>query len=259
MTDRATDVRTDRAAPSAADVAAGARVPGTLPLGAAVARARAFLLLLTEQIPTLLDELGATGTAASRAAVRPPATAGTASLLADRDDRADRDTAQANLRAGLTGLARTRAPIRIHVSDTLRDITDGVTELEEAVCDRLRIRRPKRAATAETIRRLVRLLPRIDADPVLAEHVRDESRRMARRASRALGDDGPMLRLPGTCPHCDSVSLRHLPLDGAVWCVNPDCRCTTPDCGCASGAAPAHSWPDTAPPRPLKTLAGSRR
>ncbi|MEU8133595.1 hypothetical protein [Streptodolium elevatio] len=175
------------------------------------------------------------------------------------DVRADRAAARANLRVGLTGLAPTRAPIRIHVSEALRDITDGVTELEEAVCDRLRIRRPQRAGTGETIRHLLRLLAHIDTAPVLAHHARDESRRMARRASCALGDDGPMLRLPGTCPHCDCVSMRHLPLDGVVWCANPDCRCTTADCGCASGPGPAHSWPDATPPRPLNTLAGSRR
>lgn len=37
------------------------------------------------------------------------------------------------------------APIRLFVSDTIRDVTDGVVELEEAVCEKLRLPRPGRA------------------------------------------------------------------------------------------------------------------
>lgn len=213
----------------------------------AVAQARAFLLLLARQFPALLDELGATGTP------RVPATRRTPSAGDAEAVREDRAAADANRRLGLTGLARTKAPIRLHVSDALRDITDGVKELDEAVHDRLRVRRAPRASVVETILRVIELLPRTVADDLLARHVRDEARRMARRASRTLGDDGPVLRLPGTCPHCDSVSLRHLPLDGAVWCINPDCRCAEDGCPCGQKNTPAHTWPDTGPVGPPST------
>ncbi|MGW1216384.1 hypothetical protein ACWD5F_42815 [Streptomyces sp. NPDC002499] len=115
------------------------------------------------------------------------------------------------------------APIRVHVSDALRDITDGVFELEEAVCDRLGLPRPHRASVPERLRRIAALLDGIAADPVLAAHVRDESRRLARRCARALGDTETVVRVSGRCPRCDSVSLRDFPERGAVLCVNPGC------------------------------------
>jgi hypothetical protein len=115
-------------------------------------------------------------------------------------------------------------PIRLHVSDALRDITDGVFELEEAVCDRLGLPRPRCASVPERLRRIAALLDRVAADPVLAAHVRDESRRLARRCARALGDTETVVRVSGRCPRCDCVSLRDFPERGAVLCVNPGCR-----------------------------------
>ncbi|MEU9159334.1 hypothetical protein AB0D29_03480 [Streptomyces sp. NPDC048424] len=138
------------------------------------------------------------------------------------------------------------APVRLHVSDTIRDITDGVVELEEAVCARLGIPRPRRAPVPERLRRLAGLLDAIEAQPVLARHVRDETRRMARRCARALGDSEQVVRVSGRCPWCDSVSLRAFPDRRAVLCVNPACRCTVPDCGCHDDPAHRHLWPETA-------------
>ncbi|MFD5078934.1 hypothetical protein [Streptomyces sp. NPDC058371] len=114
-------------------------------------------------------------------------------------------------------------PLRLHVSDAVRDITDGVVELEEAVRERLGLRPVAPASVPVRLRRIAGLLERIAADPVLAAHVEDETRRMAARCARALGDPEQMVRLPGRCPRCDSVSLRALPERAEVRCVNPVC------------------------------------
>ena len=138
------------------------------------------------------------------------------------------------------------APIRVHVSDALRDITDGVVELEEAVRDRLGLPRPRRASVPERLRRIASLLDGVAADPVLAAHVRDESRRLARRCARAVGDAETVVRIAGRCPWCDSVSLRAFPGRGAVLCVNPACRCSDADCGCHDDPGHRHSWDEGA-------------
>lgn len=134
------------------------------------------------------------------------------------------------------------APVRLHISDTIRDVTDGVVELEEAVRERLRLPRVRRAPVPERLRRIAALLDDIDGDAVLAEHVRDETRRMARRCARALGETETVVRVPGRCPWCDSVSLRAFPDRGAVLCVNPGCRCGEPECGCQDDPAYRHAW-----------------
>ncbi|MFJ6484018.1 MULTISPECIES: hypothetical protein [unclassified Streptomyces] len=146
---------------------------------------------------------------------------------------------------GLTASGHSAAPIRLHVSDTIRDVTDGVVELEEAVCARLGIPRPRRAPVPERLRRLAAMLDGIGAHPVLARHVRDELRRMARRCARVLGDTEQVVRVSGRCPWCDSVSLRAFPDRRAVLCVNPACRCTVGDCGCHDDPAYRHLWPET--------------
>ncbi|GAA1358095.1 hypothetical protein [Streptomyces beijiangensis] len=120
----------------------------------------------------------------------------------------------------------TIAPVRLHVSDALRDITDGVVELEEAVRERLGLRPATPALVPNRLRRIAGLLDRIDEHPDLAAHVEEETRRMARRCARLLGDPEQMVRLPGRCPACDSVSLRAFPERAAVMCVNPSCRHT---------------------------------
>ncbi|MCZ0987934.1 hypothetical protein O1M54_23685 [Streptomyces diastatochromogenes] len=74
------------------------------------------------------------------------------------------------------------------------------------------------------LRRIAGLLERVAADPVLAAHVEDETRRMAARCARTLGDPEQLVRLPGRCPACDSVSLRAFPERAEVRCVNPACK-----------------------------------
>ncbi|MFD9562003.1 hypothetical protein [Streptomyces sp. NPDC059994] len=123
------------------------------------------------------------------------------------------------------GAARsTTAPIRLHISDAVRDITDGVVELEEAVRERLGLRPAAPAPVVARLRRIAGLLDRVRELPDLAEHLTQETRRMARRCARELGDPEQMIRLDGRCPACDSVSLRIFPERGAVLCVNPVCR-----------------------------------
>ncbi|MEU4892937.1 hypothetical protein AB0B12_17405 [Streptomyces sp. NPDC044780] len=136
------------------------------------------------------------------------------------------------------------APLRLRVSDTLRDITDGVVELEEAVHDRLGLPPAARGTVEVRLVRLAGLLERIEADPVLMRHLLDEVSAMARRCAGALGDAEPVVRLRGRCPLCASVSLRAFPLRRAVLCINPGCRCPHPACGCHADRAHRHSWPE---------------
>ncbi|GAA2715902.1 MULTISPECIES: hypothetical protein [Streptomyces] len=146
--------------------------------------------------------------------------------------------------AGRTRSTSPSAPIRLFVSDTLRDITDGVVELEEAVCERLRVPKPPRGSVEQRLTRLIALLDRVGAhpDPSLAEHVRSEARRMARRCSLALGDVETPVRVHGRCLHCDSVSLRVFPHRETVLCVNPGCRCADAQCRCHSDGGHRHAW-----------------
>ncbi|MFJ8022035.1 hypothetical protein [Streptomyces sp. NPDC096311] len=126
-------------------------------------------------------------------------------------------------RRGVGPVAGTTLPVRLHISDAVRDITDGVVELEEAVRERLGLRAVPPAPVPVRLRRIAGLLERVAADSVLAAHVEDETRRMAARCARALGDPEQLVRLPGRCPTCDSVSLRAFPERAEVRCVNPVC------------------------------------
>ncbi|NWF26941.1 hypothetical protein HW130_11780 [Streptomyces sp. PKU-EA00015] len=130
----------------------------------------------------------------------------------------------ARRRSGTPRSGGASAPLRLHVSDAVRDITDGVVELEEAVRERLGLRPVAPAPVPVRLRRIAGLLERIGSDPVLAAHVEDEARRMAARCARELGDPEQVVRLPGRCPECGSVSLRALPERARVCCVNPACR-----------------------------------
>ncbi|MFI5808110.1 hypothetical protein [Streptomyces sp. NPDC051561] len=212
----------------------------TLPLSARTRDTGLWLDLLVRQLPDLHAEL-APGSR-SRAGDRPEP--GAAELAArDARIRAERRDALHNEQAhGLTAPGHSAAPLRLHVSDALRDIGDGVRELDEAVHDKLDIGRPRRASVPQRLLRIRGLLDRVDAHPVLAAHVRDEIRRMARRCGRALGDTEPLVRVGGRCPWCDSVSLRAFPDRRAVLCVNPGCRCTDAACDCSTDPASHHVW-----------------
>lgn len=208
-----------------------------MPEQSATAHAALWISTLLQQFPELSAELApGRASAVHRPAAPPPA---------DLAGRLREERAEALLmqqRHGLAVPGHSAAPLRLHISDTIRDITDGVTELEEAVRDRLGLPRVRRAPVAERLRRIAALLDGIAADPVLAAHVRDETRRMARRCARALGDTETVVRVSGRCPWCDSVSLRAFPDRDAVLCVNPACRCTDPLCGCHDDPAYRHTW-----------------
>lgn len=210
--------------------------------GAGDARdAALWAALLIRQFPDLLEELAPS--AGSRpASVRhvsgPAERAARAAAAAAEHAEALRNEQQ----HGLAVPGHTAAPVRLHISDALRDITDGVIELEEALFDRLRLGRPRRAPVPERLARVAALTGRTAADPTLARHTRNELRRMARRCSRALGETEAMVRLSGHCPWCDSVSLRAFPDRDAVLCVNPGCRCADETCDCATDPAFRHLW-----------------
>ncbi|MFE4668374.1 hypothetical protein ACFRI7_04295 [Streptomyces sp. NPDC056716] len=209
-------------------------------------QAALWIGLLARQFPELAQELvpGNGGSPHSRPATTP--TTPTTPVPPPRPDARHRaERAEALLlqqRHGLTAPGPGAAPLRLHVSDAIRDITDGVVELEEAVRDRLALPRPRRAPVPERLRRITALLDAIGRDTVLAAHVRDETRRMARRCARALGDTETVVRVLGRCPWCDSVSLRAFPERAAVLCVNPACRCDAPLCGCHDDPAYRHTW-----------------
>ncbi|MEU9702803.1 hypothetical protein [Streptomyces sp. NPDC047981] len=195
---------------------------------------------LARQFPELAEEL-----APGR---RSPTGAAPAAPHPGRDELIREERREALLlqqRHGLVVPGHGAAPIRLHVSDAIRDITDGVVELEEAVRARLGLPRPGRAPVVERLRRTMALLDEIAAHPDLARHVRDELRRMARRCARTLGDTETVVRVSGRCPWCDSVSLRAFPDRRAVLCVNPACTCTVDDCGCQDDPAYRHLWPET--------------
>ncbi|BAU85429.1 hypothetical protein SLA_4545 [Streptomyces laurentii] len=194
---------------------------------------------LVRQFPELAEEL-APGRRGPAPAVSTAPRPGQDELI--RAER--REALLLEQRHGLVVPGHGAAPIRLHVSDAIRDITDGVVELEEAVCARLGRPRPRRAAVVERLRRIVGLRDAVAAHPVLARHVRDEIRRMARRCARTLGDAETIVRVAGRCPWCDSVSLRAFPDRRAVLCVNPACLCTDAACGCQDDPVYRHLWPE---------------
>lgn len=193
---------------------------------------------LVRQFPELAEELAPGRRSPTGAAPTAPHP-GHGELI--REER--REALLLEQRHGLVVPGHGAAPIRLHVSDAIRDITDGVVELEEAVRARLGLPRPSRAPVVERLRRTTALLDEIALHPDLARHVRDELRRMARRCARTLGDTETVVRVSGRCPWCDSVSLRAFPDRHAVLCVNPACTCTVEDCGCQDDPAYRHLWP----------------
>lgn len=207
------------------------------------ARAAHWIDALRLQFPELLAEL-APGRPGGGARSRPLLDAATLRTLAERD-RVERVEALRGAQQGIDPLGASPAPIRLHVSDAIRDITDGVVELEEAVRDKLGLGRPPRADVPKRLDRIAALLTDLAEDPVLARHVLDECRRMARRCGRTLGDPETLVRLDGRCPWCHSVSLRVMPAWRTVLCVNPGCRCTGDECPCVRDPAHRHTWTET--------------
>ncbi|WP_406296164.1 hypothetical protein OG948_12260 [Embleya sp. NBC_00888] len=203
-------------------------------------RAHRFLTVLRDRFPSLAHELPAGRRTAGTGTAAPPGAAAlerqAARVLADRAG------AYWNERRGLSGTAPMAAPVNLYVSDTIRDITDGVLELEDAVRAKLGLPRARGAAVPTRLERLSTCLDRIAEHPVLARHVADEARRMARRCLGALGEAESLVRVPGRCPHCASVSLRVAPFVGVVLCVNPGCHCDLPECACAADDAYRHQW-----------------
>ncbi|GHF89286.1 hypothetical protein ACFFSH_10760 [Streptomyces filamentosus] len=192
---------------------------------------------LARQFPELAEELAPARRSPSGAAPAVPHPAAGELLRQER-----REALLLEQRHGLAVPGHGAAPIRLHVSDCIRDVTDGVVELEEAVRARLGLSRPPRAGVVERLRRIVGLLGAVAAHPDLARHVRDEVRRMARRCARTLGAAESVVRVAGRCPWCDSVSLRAFPDRRAVLCVNPACVCVDPLCGCQDDPAYRHLW-----------------
>ncbi|WP_405817213.1 hypothetical protein OG241_21990 [Streptomyces sp. NBC_01390] len=206
------------------------------------AYAALWIGVLMQQFPELAEELtpgrGRMPGRRGRTASQPSAEPGTR-LRQEREEALLLQQHQ-----GLAVPGPRTAPLRLHISDAIRDIADGVVELEEAVRDGLGLSRPDRAPVPERLRRIGALLDEIAMDPVLAAHVRDETRRMARRCARALGDTEMVVRMSGRCPWCDSVSLRAFPDRQAVLCINPACRCADTDCGCHHDPGHRHRWPE---------------
>ncbi|MFE4693653.1 hypothetical protein ACFRH6_26850 [Streptomyces sp. NPDC056749] len=201
-----------------------------------------WIELLLKQFPELLGELAP----ARRSPSAPPQDGARPSAPQGRS-RVERDEAlRAEQLHGLTPSGPTTAPLRLHVSDAIRDISDGVVELDEAVHDRLRLPRPRRAQVAERLLRVASLLGRAAEDALLMAHIRDEVRRMARRCTRALGAAEPVVRVRGRCPWCESVSLRAFPARRSVLCVNPACRCADRECDCRTDPAHRHAWSEGA-------------
>jgi hypothetical protein len=195
--------------------------------------------VLVRQFPELAEELAPGRRSPAAPAPAAPRPAGNDLVRQER-----REALLLQQRHGLSVPGGGAAPIRLHVSDTIRDITDGVVELEEAVYARLGLPRPARAGVVVRLGRITGLLGSVAGHPLLARHTRDELRRMARRCSRALGGTEPVVRVPGRCPWCDSVSLRAFPDRRAVLCVNPACVCGDADCGCRDDPAYRHLWPE---------------
>jgi hypothetical protein len=228
----------------------GDETGGTAESAGTVGDAALWIGMLVRQFPELIEELAPGRGARPREPERGAddrggregerARAAEAALL-----RAERqDALLVRQRHGLAVPGHSAAPLRLHVSDAIRDITDGIVELEEAVHAKLGLPLPRRARVPERLRRIGALLDAVAAHPVLARHVRDEARRMARRCARALGDAEQIVRVPGRCPWCASVSLRAFPARRAVLCVNPGCRCAVAECGCRDDPAYRHVWPE---------------
>lgn len=160
------------------------------------------------------------------------------------------------------------APVRLDVVEVVADVTDGVLDLEEAVREALdlpaaeRVRRPSRTRlTHDAHRNLADVqepdgsvhwacvwiedaLPALAADPVLACHVADEARRMARAVLAAIGHIADSVLIQARCFVCGGVDEEHPGgartlrlytegrlVDAYVLCHNPRCEPDARQCG----------------------------
>lgn len=115
---------------------------------------------LLKQFPELLGEL-----APGRPSPAPPPSGGPSPEAAQRVREERLDALLVEKRHGLAVPGYSAAPLRLHVSDAVRDITDGVVELDEAVHDKLGLGRPRRAQVPQRLVRIAGLLGRIADHP----------------------------------------------------------------------------------------------
>ncbi|MCC5580608.1 hypothetical protein IMZ11_33820 [Microtetraspora sp. AC03309] len=160
----------------------------------------------------------------------------------DQLARAEREAKHANLARGIKVLGTGPAPLRLDVLDVQADIAAGVTELEDAVTEKLELTLLAGASTAERISRIIGLLDRIAVHEDLADHVHAEAVRLRRLAARALGEDEQVVRLNARCHVCDARSLRAFPEREVVACLNNACRCDDKECPCHDDPPRRHRW-----------------
>jgi hypothetical protein len=149
----------------------------------------------------------------------------------DLQAREDRETKEVNLVRGIAASGYSAAPFRAEVFDARVAIEHGVFTLDSEVAERLGLTQ-EWGSVAETITRLIGRLNLVATDAGLAARVRNEARRMNRLAGRALGEQEPVVRIDGRCPHCDAKSLRAFPDRELVMCISGACQCEDDECGC---------------------------
>lgn len=160
------------------------------------------------------------------------------------------------------------APVRLDVVEVIAEVTDGVLELEEAVREALdlpaadRVRRPASTRLAYDGHRnladveepdgsvhwacvwIEDALAAVAADPVLACHVADEARRLARLVLAAIGHIADSVLIQARCFVCGGVDEEHPNgartlrlytggrlVDAYVLCHNPRCQPDPAQCG----------------------------
>jgi hypothetical protein len=160
------------------------------------------------------------------------------------------------------------APVRLDVVEVIADVADGVLELEEAVREALDLpaaERARRHASTPPVLDAPRnpagveepdgsvhwacawieeALPAVAADPVLACHVADEARRMARTVLAAIGHIADSVLIQARCFVCGGVDEEHPGgartlrlytegrlVDAYVLCHNPRCEPDASQCG----------------------------
>ncbi|MDA2805721.1 hypothetical protein [Nocardiopsis suaedae] len=171
-----------------------------------------------------------------------PAQAPTSVQLAARGAlaAAERWDAQAMAARGLAPIGAGKAPLDLALLDTHRDILLDLAALERAIADRVAptLAPPSRERLT---RRIADLLPLASLLSDLEDHVHSELRRLTWRASAALGDTTPLVRITAMrCPVCSALSLRLDTERDLITCFNAACRCGENLCRCADGRR--HAW-----------------